>query len=241
MKKRIFILMSLLALILALPFGAFADQGAVRDEANLLTASEEAKLRDLAAELAKEYDLDIVIATVKSLDGQDIADYAPQYYDRTYGPDGILFLLSIADRQWYVSTCGKAAVWLSGRDATASGEAVQSRFSDGDYYGGFRRWLDRLPGYMDTSAKEDPLPFNLWISLGVGAAVSLVVILILRAGMNTKRRQPSAGQYLVPGSYHLTLHRDFYLYSHTTRTARPKSNGSGGSGGRSHGGGGGRF
>ena len=39
----------------------------------------------------------------------------------------------------------------------------------------------------------------------------------------------------------VTLSRDIYLYSHTSRTAKPKNNSSGSSGGRSHGGAGGRF
>ena len=46
------------------------------------------------------------------------------------------------------------------------------------------------------------------------------VLLILRRQMRTARPQRYAGDYAVPGSFQLTLQRDIYLYSRTTRVKR---------------------
>lgn len=91
------------------------------------------------------------------------------------------------------------------------------------------------------------------VSLLIGIVAAAIILLVMRSSMNTKRRQYSAGDYLKPGSYHLRTQQDLFLYSNLSKTRRQENTGgpggrSGGgssihrsSGGRSHGGRGGKF
>ena len=78
------------------------------------------------------------------------------------------------------------------------------------------------------------------ISMGVGILIGLIAVGIMAAMMKSVRPQNSASNYVRSGSMQLNNQRDIFLYSHVTRTPRPKSNSSGGSGG-SRGGAGGRI
>ncbi len=240
--KRFFSILLISALLLSVSLSAMAQDlsSYVFDDAGLLTQPEEESLRFLAAQLHEAYGLNIAIVTTNTLHGKSPQQYADDDYDRRYGQgsDGILFLLSMEDRDWYISTSGKAMDLFTDGEVYDSADEIIHYLSDGDYYDGFSAWLQGLSYYLDTTEPE-PQP-NLILAVIIGAVVALIVVLIMRAGMNTKRQQYSAGQYMVPGSYHLRTHQDFFLYSRTTKTARPKENSSGG-GGRSHGGGGGKF
>ena len=97
---------------------------------------------------------------------------------------------------------------------------------------------------------EQPRHVNVWISIVIGAVIGGITVLIMRACMNTKRPQRSAGSYLNDSSYHLRTNQDLFLYSNVTKTRiQQESSSSGGGGnsvhtsssGRTHGGGGGKF
>ena len=81
-----------------------------------------------------------------------------------------------------------------------------------------------------------------------GAAIAAIVVLIMRSSMNTKRPQRSAGEYIDSSSYNLWRNQDIFLYSQVRKVRKQTQSSSGGgssvhrsSGGRSHGGGHGRF
>ena len=60
--------------------------------------------------------------------------------------------------------------------------------------------------------------------------------------MKSVRQKNDAADYVRPGSMQLTHSRDLFLYSHVSRTAKPKNTSSGGGGGGgSRGGAGGRL
>ncbi len=239
MKMRIFFCI-LLVLCLMVPVLA-AGEPAVQDGANLLSPAEEAALRQAASAVCQRYDLNLAIVTVDSLGDKSPKSYANAYYDGLFGKnaDGILFLLSMEERDWYIVTEGRGKELLSDGEVYDSVDSISYELSKNEFYDAFAAWLQELPGWLDTTEPE-PKP-NLVVSLVIGAVVALIVILIMRSRMNTKRQQASARHYLVPGTYHLSIVQDIYLYSHVTKTARPKNNGSSGGGGGSRGGGGGKF
>lgn len=246
-----------------------AELPLVIDGAGLLTETEESSLETAARTLAELYQMDIVILTVDTLSGSPAYRYADDYYDQNgYANDGILFLLSMQEREWYISTCGKAISALSGHEMDLLSEEIIPYLSGGMYYDAFSQYLASLPGYMNMDPGNHPEPEypeyqtqndfgeqrtapNLFISLLIGVAAAAVVVLVMWASMNTKRRQRSAGDYLKPGTFHLRTHRDVFLYSNISKTRRQENNShSGGhhgssvhrsTGGRSHGGRGGKF
>ncbi len=233
------LLLSLCLSAAAYDYGDPVSGAVMSDGADLLSDGEESALNAQMASLCQQYDINIAIVTTDTLDGKTPRRYANDRYDGLFGAnaDGILFLLSMEDRDWYIVTESRGKELLSDGEVYDSVDSISYDLKYDRFYDAFSAWLQELPGWLDATEPE-PQP-NFAVSLVIGAVVALIVVLIMRSGMNTKRQQASARHYLVPGSYHLSVAQDFYLYSRVTKTARPKSNGS--SGGGSRGGGGGKF
>ena len=254
LKKMTSLLLAVLLLsCLVLPASANAGSYIV-DDAGLLYSNEAAALEEKAAALSATYGIDAVILTVDSLGGVTAQNYADDYYDHNgYGEDGVLFLLAMEEREWYIYTCGTVIYALTDYGIQQLGEGVLPYLSSGSWYDGFSFFLDRLPYYLDAygsgapvdgyadysgdyyhgqqdevvyypQEKQPSLPMSLLIGLAVGG----VAILIMRSSMNTKRAQHGAAVYLKDGSWNLRMHRDIYLYSNVTKTRRQQSSSSGG-------------
>ena len=245
MKKILkhFTIFLLLFAVLALPVSAKTAE--VLDVAALLSPDEETDLAQRLATFESSYGLTVVLLTVPDLMGQPIVEFADNYYDNNrYSEDGLLFLLDMGSRQWYISTSGRAIELLSDVDLMDIEDAVIPYFSEGRFYDGFSRFLDILPGYLSMEEESGGI---FGTAILTGAVIAVIVLLILRGSMNTKRSQSSAASYEVEGSYNLRRHQDLFLYSKVSKREKPKQNtGSGSSthrssSGRSHGGRGGRF
>ena len=255
--KRRFISLAISLLVLTSSFlTVHALSQRVHDEAGLMSYEEIAGLDTLAEEVSASTGLDLVILTVDSLEGRSPSAYADDYYDRNgYDADGMLFMLAMQERDWYISTCGKAISIFDDKDIDTLLNAGLPWFSSGNYYEGFYEVLfevEKLSEDHSAGQSRKPAPASpaaavsgrmLLISAVIGAAISGIIILIMRSAMNTKRKQRSAADYLTPGSYHLRTRQDIFLYSNVTKTPRQQSSGSthGSSSGRSHGGGGRKF
>lgn len=263
MKHKLICLILCLLLLPSLFLSAGAAEQYVIDNADLMSSSEEAALEEKALALRQEYGMDVVILTVDSLDGQRPQDYADDYYDYNgYADDGVLFLLSMEERDWYISTKGNAIYALTDYGIQQVGESALPYLGDGDYYGGFDAFLDTLPtyfsayndgapidGYADTSGDyyhgdqedvvyyddyDEPRQVNVWISIVIGVVFGGITVLIMRGAMNTKRRQRSAGSYLNDSSYHLRTNLDMFLYSSISKTRIQEDNDSSGGGSSVH-------
>ena len=262
MKRR---LISLALSLLALSFSVLCVQALsqrVHDEAALMSSEDVSRLESLAEEISKATGLDLVILTVDDLGGRVPSAYADDYYDSNgYSDHGMLFMLAMEERDWYISTSGEAIRIFTDRDIDTLLDTGLPFFSDGYYYEGFREVLNETSRITDdrsskvassavSSAQRPAVNFGsgqtLIISILIGAAVSGIIILIMRRSMNTKRMQRSAADYLIPGSYHLRTRQDIFLYSNVSKTPRQQNTSSSGSShagasGRSHGGGGRKF
>ena len=244
MKKTITYLLLCLLLLTVLVLPVSAKSGQVLDYAVLMSTDEAVSLADHFSDFRNSYGLDIVILTVPNLMNTPIDAFADDFYDNNgYGEDGLLFLLDIDSRQWYISTSGRAIDMLSDGELEKIGEKVVPYFSKGQYYEGFDHFLDILPGYLDID-KEGGI--NLLLSLFAGAGIAGIALLVMRSTMNSKNPQRSAAAYTVENSYHLRQHLDLFLYSNVTKRAKPKNDGSDSSthrssSGRTHGGRGGSF
>ena len=265
MKRKLISLLICLILMssLCLTVQAYnANLPRVVDFADLLTDQEESSLEEIARSLYATYNMDVVILTVDSLGGKSPRSYAEEFYDgNQYGADeagsGVILLLAMETREWYISTCGNAVSAIPDHRVDDLFDVMADDLSAGNYYGGFRSYLNALPGYFrsgnssgnsnhNTGSSDSIMSQQILISLAVGLACGGIGLLILRGMMNSKHAQSGATDYLNRGSYDLRVQRDMFLYSHITKTPRPKDNGGSsagrsGGGGRSHGGGGGRF
>lgn len=133
-------------------------------------------------------------------------------------------------------------------------EAFQNGEPIDGVHGGYDGPGTYVPGMQDDIIHYDPEPgFGDYlrivsVSLLIGSAVGGIAILVMRSQMNTATAQSGAASYIRDGSFRMTRHTDMFLYSHMSRTSRQQSSSGGGgsgvhrsSGGRSHGGGHGRF
>lgn len=232
----------------------------ISDTAGLLLPEEIVALEEKAASLANMYQIDPVILTVDSLGGETAQNYADDYYDHSgYREDGVLFLLAMAEREWYISTSGSVIYSLTDYGIQQLGESVVPCLAEEYWYTGFYQFLDALPHYFD--AYENGTPINgfadysddyyhgeqeevlyyekksepiFFYSLFAGIAAAGISIVIMRSSMNTKRAQRNAGAYMEEDSWNLYQHRDLFLYSNVTKTRRQQENSGGGGGSSVH-------
>lgn len=262
MKRKFFTLVLVLvfASVLLIPAQASILGAQVIDMADLLSDQEMIELEAKADSLMERYGMDVVILTLDSLDGQSAQNRADNFYDENgYGDDGVLFLLAMEEREWYISTCGNGIYALTDYGIQQVGNEMLPYLGDGDYYGAFDVFLEELPvyfdaleqgkpidGYADYSGdyyhgdreevvyyeEEDSGP-SVLASLFFGVVAAGLTVLIMRGSMNTKKPQRSAGEYLVRDSYRLHTVQDLFLYSRVNKVRKQENSSGGGGGGSS--------
>lgn len=286
--KRFFSLFMVLLLVSALTLAVNAEDGltlqitgtadAVRvvDHADLLSEREEQALLELADEISQRQQCDVVVLTENVISPKTPMEYADDYFDYNgygYGADrsGILLLLSMEDRDWWISTRGSAIQAFTDNGIQYLFSKCKSDISDGDYYDGFERYLncaDTMLSAYNGTLSDDELAelqddFNDFMGVrkkpGIGKTVVFALIIgfvlafipssLLRSELKSVRNNYSAGNYKRSNSFHLDRNRDIYLYANTTSRVIETNRSSGGGGssthisssGATHGGGGGKF
>ncbi len=216
------------------------------DFADLLDDEQEEELEARLDQISEDYDCDVVVDIEESIDGMDPTDYADDFYDyNEYGmgddKSGILFMLTMSERKWAISTCGEAISIFTDAGQEYITDNIVPYFSDGDYYEGFMQFADLCESYIIQAQEGEPydvgnLPeedvsfgISFLIALVIGFAIALVISLVMRRGMKTVQMKPDAADYMEERSLHINRSRDTFLYHNVTRTAKPKDEDSGGS------------
>lgn len=257
MKKLIGILLAL-CLLMAVCFTAQAASPLLTDEAGLLSSSEAAALEQKLTQISTRQGMDIVIVTVDSTDGEDPMDFADDWFDyNDYREDGILLLVSMEDRDWWISTTGYGITAVTDAGLDYMSDQFLPYLSDGDYAQAFSAFADLCDEFITQANTGDPYdyhnlpkaPFksgrNLIIALVIGFVVALIATGSMKRKLKSVQQQVKADDYVTPGSLQLTNSRDLFLYTHVDRREKPQSSGGSSthtsSSGTSHGGGGGKF
>lgn len=155
MKKILLVLAVLLCA--ALPVQSFAaipdaptENIYVVDTANVIDGADREEMLALGAALDDASTAQVVAVTVEFLDGMDAEEYAYQLFN-TWGigdekeENGVLLLLSVGDREYWV-TLGKGIekkLTVSRATQIVDDTALDS-FADGDYSAGMRAAYDAL-------------------------------------------------------------------------------------------------
>ena len=244
------------------------DQPYMVDEAGLLTDDEVAKLNEKLDALADEYWVDLAIVTVESLNGKHPMKRAMEYYNaHGYGQgpddDGILFLLCPEDRDYAIVTHNY------GRYAVPDGEGrdrllrdVLKALSKDKYYKAFDTLADEAAVFFERARNGDAYDGGtlqpqknravgtplLGILSGLGGGFGIVSV--------EKNKLKNVKAKVTASNYALMETRQLYrqsdnLVDTSTRVVRrsesssSRSGGGGGSGhrsgGRSFGGGSGKY
>lgn len=223
------------------------------DDAGLLEALQAKELEERLDQISEEYACDVAIVVEESIDGREIRDYADDFFDDyDYGMgehhSGILLLVTMSEREWWMTTTGDAIdIFTDARQEEIS-ERFVSYLSDEEYYEGFVEFADLCENTIvqaQTEAEDDLLG-SMIIAVGIGFVLSLIITGVMRCGMKSVRFKPDAADYLQKGSVHLNRSHDMFLYRQVTKSAKSENNSSSSSthvssSGRKHGGSGGSF
>ena len=267
LRKLMLLVMSvsIMSVFLGFSVSSAAGKKSVIDDAGLIKASAEKELDKKIKNIQKDK-FDVVLLTVKSLDGKSAQDYADDYYDNNdYGLDneksGVLFLVSKGDRKYHISTKGAGIKAFTDYGIGRIKEEIKPYLSDGDYFNACDEFLnitkDFVKAYKDGTPYDTDNPYNEEIdyvileviALVIAFVIALISVGIMRLRMNTAKPKGTAMEYIKKGSFKLTSEKDIFMYSTVTKTAKPKDNDNSAGGstthvsssGSEHGGGGGSF
>lgn len=222
-------------------------EGQVQDDAGLLEDGEEEELEERCLELTGQYGTGIYIVTTMDFGGDDIKDWQRTIFEQnnlgaeTNG-DGIMLAISMSGRDWGLVAFGSAQEAFTTYGREKIGELILDDLSDEDFYAAFSEFLSLTDDYLKEAEEGTPytedheyvegyrIPMIIGISFVLSLAVSLIIVLTWKKGMNTRVRQGGAMAYLKEDSFRLHNRTDQFLYHRVTRTKIQKSESSGGGG-----------
>ena len=141
-------------------------KGYVNDYAGLMSADGSSQLEVNLAQLEKDTTAQLFVATVKSLEGYAVEDYANRLFEQwKIGQkdknNGILFLVALDDRQMWIEVgYGLEPVVTDGRAGRIRDMEIIPRFKANDYEGGIVAGVDALEKYIRDGEPPAPLEEN---------------------------------------------------------------------------------
>ena len=179
-------------LVAAEPIASLRPNNYVNDFAGVLDAATQARLNDLCRQVEQKARAQIAVATVKSVDGQDVVSYAVALYQKwgigAKGKDrGVLILLATADRKYWITVgYGLEPILPDGKVGGFGREAVPL-LRNGDYAGAVTLMTARVASVIAqdagvtldnqpplAAARQRPAPGG-----GVGAAIAIFILLFI--------------------------------------------------------------
>lgn len=211
----------------------------VVDEADLLNPAEQSILLHQLDEISQRQQVDIVVVTVNSLGGRSAMEYADDFYDQNdYGfgtnHDGILLLVSMAQRDWWISTTGYGITAFTDAGLEYISDRVVPKLSDGQYAEAFSIFAEKCDQFI-TQARtgepydvgnipKDPFRIGLWLAISVviGLFAAGCVLWYLKGQLITVHAQSGARYYTKSIAPNLTVNKEIYLHSTMSSHPRPK-------------------
>lgn len=218
----------------------------VYDMADVLTEEEESKLEDKIQKAQEKRGYNIVVVTTD--DNPTLPEtYADDFWDANgFGPDGILFLLDMGNRQQWISTAGvclgpideEEFAQLKGQekrdiyteyDIESILDFTTGPASDGDYYKCFVEFINEVKNHGDLMAKLVPTPLSVLISLVLAAIVFAGLLITHKSAAPDNQGVIS----VKVNAFNVGHHNAMFLGARTSqrRIQKDKSSGGGGSGG----------
>ncbi|MBE7056086.1 MAG: TPM domain-containing protein [Ruminococcaceae bacterium] len=227
------------------------------DSANLLDDFEESDILSQLEEISERQGMDVVIITTNSLEGYSPMEYADDFYDyHGYRDDGILLLISMEARDWWISTSGFGITAFTDAGIEYISEELLNFLSDDMFYFAFDSYASLCDDFITQAKTGEPYDYNnlpkdvfdlviyFLISLVIGFIVAFIATAVMKHKLKSVYSKTEAHEYIKDGSMNITRSRDIFLYRNIRRTSKPKNTSSSthtSSSGRSHGGSGGKF
>ncbi len=239
-----------------------ADAPSIADEADIISASNEAIMKAQISQLDQKYQTQVMVLTVTRLQRDDLSGgktyydieaFTQDYYDYIASngqeKDGIILCVNMEpnNREFCIVTTGKEISRFQ-RHMDYIYDRIYEDLSRSQYDEGIQTYLDlvetkfRLGFYPPSGTK-------ILIAIGAGLLVAFLAVSTMKGSMQNVQLATSANSYVVPNSFHMRRQNEIFLHSSIVQTARETQrtgNGGGGGGGISvgssgfsHGGGGG--
>ena len=152
-----------IALFLCITSTAFALDfpaltGRVVDQANVMSAASRSAIEAKSKDLEDKSGIQLVVATVKSLQGSDIETYANQLFrfwklGEAKKSNGVLLLVAPAEHKVRIEVgYGLEGTLTDALSSVIISSAIVPRFKANDYSGGIERGVDAIIGVLTTDA-----------------------------------------------------------------------------------------
>lgn len=175
-----------------------ALSGRIVDQANIISADTRSSVEPKLADLETKSGIQLVVATVTSLEGQEIETYGNELF-RTWKlgektkNNGVLLLVAPNDRRVRIEVgYGLEGTLTDALSKVIIANAISPRFKTGDFNGGITRGVEDIITVLTTDASEwqqrpslrlDSQPATdstTWLLLLAG--IILVILLIVSPG-----------------------------------------------------------
>ena len=221
----------------------------VYDFAGVLSDTDAENIRTRINAMIKENQLDAAVVFISEsnwfdFDNEDFCKDFYDYNDFGCGPkhDGICFVINIATHRFAIFDTGQPTEYrVAGKNLSKyETNILQPHFRSDQYADGIVECISEFERDFlyerDTPWWQRP---EYWIGFGIALLVALGIT-VIRAKRKCKiQKAVLATNYEVPNSFKLTIKRDTFVSTHTTKQYIPPSSSGGGgsSSGTSHSGG----
>lgn len=172
--------------------------GRVVDQASVISTETRSALEQKLAELESKSGIQLVVATVSSLDDQEIEPYANELFrnwklGEKAKNNGVLLLVAPKERRVRIEVgYGLEGTLTDALSKVIITNAIAPRFKEGDYSGGVARGVDDIITVLTTDSSEwqqrpsvrlDNQESSDWVTwLLIVSAIGLITLLIVSPG-----------------------------------------------------------
>lgn len=191
-----FVLVATTLLAFAVNYPALT--GRIVDQANIISTDTRGSIESKLVELEAKSGIQLVVATVSSLEGQDIEPYANGLFrswklGEKAKNNGVLLLVAPNEHRVRIEVgYGLEGTLTDALSKVIIANAITPRFKTGDFTGGISRGIDDIITVLTTDASEWQRPPSLRLDsqqtpdstswLLVAAAIILVILIIVSPG-----------------------------------------------------------
>ncbi|MCQ2431892.1 MAG: TPM domain-containing protein [Clostridia bacterium] len=244
--KKIFALVFTVLLLIAVSVPSFAVSEYMRfiDVPGIVSEDQASALNAKLDSLSEKLQFDIVVIVMDDItnwEPEEAAEYLYDTYNYGYGPDrdGVLLMLSMAERDWAMTSTGFGQTAINADAQDYISDTIVPYLSAGNYNTAFSMFAN-LTEELVVNARNGIIyktPYNAPACFGAGFVISFIVALIVVGGMKSQLKsvhaKAAAGDYVRKDTLNVTESRERFINSTVTRVRRESSS----SGGRSGGGG----
>jgi uncharacterized protein len=175
--------------------------GRIVDQANIIPQQTRDALEPKLAELEQKSGIQLVVATVNGLEGQEIEPYANELFrfwklGEKNKNNGVLLLVAPKERRVRIEVgYGLEGTLTDALSAVIIANAITPRFKTGDYSGGITRGVDDIITVLTTDASEWQKRPSLRLDrpqaahptnwVGLIALAAFLVLLVVSPGFRT--------------------------------------------------------